>query len=75
MKIAPQTDQVIFGSVEALFDLRVGKDRGKQTQVIQCQRVDQIIPMGYAATLGLVLALIILLVVFIQRTVIENKQP
>ena len=31
--------------------------------------------MGYAATLGLVLALIILLVVFIQRTVIENKQP
>jgi ABC-type sugar transport system permease subunit len=31
--------------------------------------------MGYAATLGLVLALIILLFVFIQRTVIENKQP
>ena len=31
--------------------------------------------MGYAATLGLILALIILLVVFIQRTVIENKQP
>lgn len=30
--------------------------------------------MGYAATLGLILALIILLVVFIQRTVIENKQ-
>jgi ABC-type sugar transport system permease subunit len=30
--------------------------------------------MGYAATLGLVLALIILLFVFIQRTVIENKQ-
>ena len=29
--------------------------------------------MGYAATLGLVLALIILLVVFIQRTVIEQK--
>lgn len=31
--------------------------------------------MGYAATLGLMLALIILLFVFIQRTVIENKQP
>jgi multiple sugar transport system permease protein len=31
--------------------------------------------MGYAATLGLILALLILLVVFIQRTVIENKQP
>ncbi len=31
--------------------------------------------MGYAATLGLLLALIILLVVFIQRMVIENKQP
>lgn len=29
--------------------------------------------MGYAATLGLILALIILLVVFIQRTVIESK--
>ena len=31
--------------------------------------------MGYAATLGLLLALIILLVVFFQRMVIENKQP
>ncbi len=31
--------------------------------------------MGYAATLGLILALIILLVVFFQRMVIENKQP
>jgi ABC-type sugar transport system permease subunit len=31
--------------------------------------------MGYAATLGLILALVILLVVFIQRTVIEHKQP
>ena len=29
--------------------------------------------MGYAATLGLILALIILLVVFIQRTIIESK--
>lgn len=31
--------------------------------------------MGYAATLGLILALLILLVVFIQRLLIENKQP
>ena len=30
--------------------------------------------MGYAATLGLILALIILMVVFIQRMVIEKKQ-
>jgi ABC-type sugar transport system permease subunit len=31
--------------------------------------------MGYAATLGLMLALLILLVVFIQRLIIERKQP
>lgn len=31
--------------------------------------------MGYAATLGLALALLILLVVFIQRVLIEKKQP
>jgi multiple sugar transport system permease protein len=31
--------------------------------------------MGYAATLGLILALLILAVVFIQRLLIEKKQP
>ncbi len=45
-EVSAQGQQVIFGGVEDLFDLGVGKDLLKGRNILQGERIDQVVMSG-----------------------------